>query len=85
MRLAHRNYLLNQLIILQTGSWDAEKVISIPSKKVEGWALPVMPGMVGLTHSIFMQRKTSSVVYFVFCRAHHRHNFVDGRQVFVLF
>lgn len=25
------------------GDWDAEKVIDIPSKKVEGWALPDMP------------------------------------------
>ena len=25
--------------------WDAEKVISIPAKKVENWMLPEMPGM----------------------------------------
>lgn len=28
----------------QKGDWAAEKVIRIPSKKVEGWALPEMPG-----------------------------------------
>jgi hypothetical protein len=27
----------------QKGEWAAEKVIHVPSKKVEGWALPVMP------------------------------------------
>ncbi len=27
------------------GSWDAEKVVDIPPKKVEGWALPDMPGV----------------------------------------
>ena len=26
--------------------WAAEKVIAIPSKKVEGWALPEMPGLI---------------------------------------
>ncbi|XP_054639105.1 methanethiol oxidase isoform X5 [Dunckerocampus dactyliophorus] len=29
-----------------TGKWDAEKVISVPSKKVEGWLLPEMPGLI---------------------------------------
>jgi len=28
------------------GKWAAEKVISIPSKTVEGWALPSMPGLI---------------------------------------
>ncbi|XP_074656670.1 methanethiol oxidase-like [Tubulanus polymorphus] len=28
------------------GSWAAEKVIQIPSKKVEGWALPEMPSLI---------------------------------------
>ncbi|KAM9309159.1 methanethiol oxidase-like [Pholidichthys leucotaenia] len=28
------------------GDWAAEKVISIPSKKVEGWMLPEMPGLI---------------------------------------
>ncbi len=27
------------------GDWDAEKVIDVPAKKVEGWALPEMPGI----------------------------------------
>jgi selenium-binding protein 1 len=28
------------------GTWDAEKVIAIPAKKVENWALPDMPGLI---------------------------------------
>lgn len=32
------------LSVSQEGDWAAEKVISIPSKKVEGWMLPEMPG-----------------------------------------
>lgn len=28
------------------GKWDAEKVIAIPPKAVEGWALPNMPGLI---------------------------------------
>jgi len=28
------------------GLWVAEEVIAIPQKKVEGWALPVMPGII---------------------------------------
>ena len=31
-------------MLFQDGKWDAEKVIDIPSKKVDGWALPEMPG-----------------------------------------
>ncbi|XP_062512105.1 methanethiol oxidase-like [Corticium candelabrum] len=30
----------------QDGSWKADKVIDVPSKKVEGWALPDMPGLI---------------------------------------
>lgn len=30
----------------QRGDWAAEKVIEIPAKKVEGWALPEMPGLI---------------------------------------
>ncbi|MGH0158223.1 UNVERIFIED_CONTAM: hypothetical protein FKN15_041167 [Acipenser sinensis] len=30
----------------QKGDWAAEKVISVPSKKVEGWVLPEMPGLI---------------------------------------
>lgn len=30
--------------VSQKGDWAAEKVIKVPSKKVEGWALPEMPG-----------------------------------------
>ncbi|XP_061699655.1 methanethiol oxidase isoform X3 [Syngnathoides biaculeatus] len=29
-----------------TGKWAAEKVISVPSKTVEGWMLPEMPGLI---------------------------------------
>ena len=25
-------------------TWDTETVIKVPNKKVEGWALPEMPG-----------------------------------------
>ncbi|XP_003384485.1 PREDICTED: selenium-binding protein 1-like isoform X1 [Amphimedon queenslandica] len=28
------------------GKWSAEKVIDVPNKKVEGWALPEMPGLI---------------------------------------
>uniref|UniRef100_A0A8C9YG67 Methanethiol oxidase n=1 Tax=Sander lucioperca TaxID=283035 RepID=A0A8C9YG67_SANLU len=28
------------------GDWAAERVISVPNKKVEGWALPEMPGLI---------------------------------------
>lgn len=30
------------------GIWQAERVIDIPEKKVQGWALPVMPGEMSL-------------------------------------
>ena len=37
----------------QEGTWAAEKVISIPPKAVQNWALPDMPGMSALlTQSI---------------------------------
>merc|ERR1712047_66010 len=29
----------------EKGDWDAEKVIDIPNKKVEGWIMPEMPGV----------------------------------------
>jgi len=32
------------------GKFEAEMVISIPPKKVEGWALPVMPGKFAFSH-----------------------------------
>ncbi|XP_075548450.1 methanethiol oxidase-like isoform X2 [Dermacentor variabilis] len=31
-------------------SWAAEKVISVPAKKVKGWAMDVMPGLHGRLH-----------------------------------
>jgi selenium-binding protein 1 len=30
----------------ENGSWKADKVIDVPSKKVEGWALPDMPSLI---------------------------------------
>lgn len=30
----------------QDGKWDTEVVVSVPPKKVEGWALPKMPGLI---------------------------------------
>ena len=30
---------------LQVETWSAETVIRIPPKRVEGWALPDMPGL----------------------------------------
>lgn len=30
--------------LFQNGDWAAEKVISVPRKKVQGWMLPEMPG-----------------------------------------
>lgn len=30
----------------ESGDWEAETVIAVPSKKVEGWALPDMPGLI---------------------------------------
>lgn len=32
------------MFCLKEKTWSAETVIKIPSKKVEGWALPEMPG-----------------------------------------
>lgn len=34
----------DELSVSQKGDWAAEKVIRVPSKKVEGWMLPEMPG-----------------------------------------
>lgn len=36
--------LRSLLCPLQKGDWAAEKVIEVPSKKVQGWLLPDMPG-----------------------------------------
>jgi len=30
---------------MQDGKWAAEKVIQVPGKKVDNWALPTMPGL----------------------------------------
>ena len=30
----------------QDGKWDTEVVVSVPPKKVEGWTLPKMPGLI---------------------------------------
>ena len=37
--------ILKVHVKFQKGDWAAEKVITVPSKKVEGWALPEMPGI----------------------------------------
>ena len=36
------------LPIIQNGqvTWKAEKVIDVPNKKVDGWVLPEMPGLI---------------------------------------
>lgn len=36
-------YCISSVCVSQKGDWAAEKVIHIPSKKVEGWLLPEMP------------------------------------------
>ena len=47
---------------IQKGDWAAHKVISIPSKKVEGWALPEMPGK----YSIYIFRIINTYMLFVY-------------------
>uniref|UniRef100_A0A3P9PKB9 Methanethiol oxidase n=1 Tax=Poecilia reticulata TaxID=8081 RepID=A0A3P9PKB9_POERE len=44
----HQNHqkVLMVLMFPQKGDWAAEKVIRVPSKKVEGWMLPEMPGLI---------------------------------------
>lgn len=37
--------------ILQMNSWGSETIIKVPNKKVEGWALPEMPGQEYLSSS----------------------------------
>ena len=32
-------------LTLDKGDWAAEKVLDIPAKKVDGWLLPEMPGV----------------------------------------
>ena len=35
------------MIVQENGrTWKADKVIDVPSKKVEGWVLPEMPGLI---------------------------------------
>ncbi len=40
MHICHRFFKTDE------GTWAAEKVIDVPSKKVEGWILPDMPGVI---------------------------------------
>jgi len=40
-----RAYTACYFVFCQDGKWDAEKVISIPAKKVDNWMLPDMPGI----------------------------------------
>ena len=44
-RLRPGCYSGNTLSHLEKGDWAAEKVIEIPNKKVDGWILPEMPGV----------------------------------------
>ena len=38
---------ITNLLIQENGmTWKAEKVIDIPNKKVDGWVLPEMPGLI---------------------------------------
>lgn len=34
------------MFFLKEKTWSAETVIDVPSKKVEGWALPEMPSKI---------------------------------------
>lgn len=34
-----------RIFMTETGDWAAEKVIDIPNKKVDGWIMPEMPGV----------------------------------------
>jgi len=36
---------IRKFFFFQSGLWKADKIVDIPSKKVEGWALPDMPCM----------------------------------------
>ena len=38
-------YFSNRFYRKEDGTWDAHKVISIPPKKVKGWAMDDMPGI----------------------------------------
>lgn len=45
MYVGDKSFCAHARMHLQEGSWSVEKVIDVPSKKVEGWALPEMPGI----------------------------------------
>ena len=45
MRHGSPHYIDLLITILDKGDWAAEKVIDIPNKKVDGWILPEMPGV----------------------------------------
>ena len=40
----HCRIVVFVLRVMQDGKWAAENVIQVPGKKVDNWALPVMPG-----------------------------------------
>ncbi|XP_035202382.1 uncharacterized protein LOC118178185 isoform X4 [Oxyura jamaicensis] len=68
----------------ERGDWAAEKVIQVPSKKVEGWLLPDMPGECvpvsrGAAACPGLPQVCNSAVPFP--RLHHRHPHLAGRQV----
>jgi len=37
---------LYRIFKTEKGDWDAEKVVDVPAKEVEGWILPEMPGVI---------------------------------------
>ena len=47
---------------LQSGKWAAEKVIQIPPKEVQNWALPVMPGKQHIPAKFDCYRTLSNVL-----------------------
>ena len=67
------------MILSQKGDWAAEKVITIPPKKVEGWALPDMPGiylecLFAFDFQIFFQWRSDDYPSFNSLRAYRLHH-----------
>ncbi len=83
--------LQSGFVCLQKGDWAAEKVISVPSKKVEGWMLPEMPGESVCLLSCLLDW---FLVWFLVClsdwfpvcphRSDHRHPDLAGRPFSLL-
>merc|ERR1712110_818090 len=70
----------------EQGDWDAEKVIDIPNKKVEGWIMPEMPGV--MTDILICGRQVPLLLQLAARRReavrHHRHqeSQVDWPNIF---